>query len=334
MRMIAVALLSVSLAAPQAAPLGAQNTAQVSLVLPHGDGRLIVPSGPAWVPVSYKLEDSGSRLTFTFADHLREVTLEASVFPNDDGSADACRELTLTLLLANLHSQGAIKDERKGVRTLSGGLTLATESFLIATTGVNPGSQQNVYAFAAGPHTCAELHLTQAGSTPASDPLFQNEIDHLRFEPDYGPTWQDFNTIASSFYDTMRDFRAAAVFYRRALETLPSSPATLNQRRTMTDQLAMSYAIYGDVKNSYNVNEDAILQDPTYPYYYYNLACVDAELHNPLDARRHLELAFARRGNALPGEPLPNPLTDTSIQKLQSNRVFWLWLKSFIAKNQ
>jgi tetratricopeptide (TPR) repeat protein len=329
MRLIAAAFLSVSLAAP----LAAQNASQLNLVMPHGEGRLVVPSGPAWFPVSYKLEDSGSRVTFVFADHLHEVTLEASVFPNDDGSADACRDLTLTLLLTSLHNQGTIKDERQGIRNVSG-VSIATESFLIATTGVNPGSQQNVYAFAAGPHVCAELHLSQSGKTSATDPLFQNEIDRLRFDPDYSPTWQDFNTIASYFYDTMRDFRAAAVFYRRALETLPISPGTLNQRRALTDQLAMSYAIYGDYKNSYNVNEDAILQDPSYPYYYYNLACVDAELHNPLDARRHLEMAFARRGNALPGEPLPDPLNDTSIQKLQSNRIFWLWLKSFTAKNQ
>jgi tetratricopeptide (TPR) repeat protein len=330
MRLIAVALLAVCLAAP----LAAQNVSQVSLVLPHGDGRLIVPSGPAWVPVSYKLEDSGSRVIFTFADHLHEVTMEASVFPNDDGTADACRDLSLTLLLTSLHNQGTIKDERQGSRMVNGGVSIATESFLIATTGINPGSQRNVYAFAAGPHICAELHLSQSGATPASDPLFQNEIDRMRFDAEYSPTSQDFNTIASSFYDTMRDFRAAAVFYRRALETLPMSPGTLNQRRALTDQLAMSYAIYGDVKNSYNVNEDAILQDPDYPYYYYNLACVDAELHNPLDARRHLELAFARRGNALPGESLPDPLTDTSIQKLQSNKAFWLWLKSFSAKNK
>jgi tetratricopeptide (TPR) repeat protein len=115
---------------------------------------------------------------------------------------------------------------------------------------------------------------------------------------------------------------------------LPFSPTTINQRRTLTDQLAMSYAVYGDIKDSYNVNEDAIQQDPTYPYYYYNLACIDAELHNPLDARRHLQQAFERRSNALPGEPLPDPVLDTSLQKLQSDRAFWNFVRTLSTRNQ
>jgi tetratricopeptide (TPR) repeat protein len=326
---VALALLSVLLAAS----LSAQAPARFNLVMPHGGGRLVVPSGPNWVPVAYQMEADDARITFTFEDHRQDITLRATLFPNDDGTAEACRDLTLTLLLNRLHNEGAVYDMRQGFRSVNGGTTIVTTSFLIATTGVNPGSQRNVYAFAAGPHTCAELHLTRSDATPATDPAFQTELDHMQFDPEYSPTSQDFNAIASAFYETRRDFRTAAVYYRRALETLPFSTTALDQRRTLTDQLAMSYAVYGDIKNSYNVNEAAIQQDPDYPFYYYNLACIDAELHNPLDAKRHLQQAFDRRRFALPSEPLPDPVLDTSLQKLQSDRTFWNWLRTLSSKN-
>jgi tetratricopeptide (TPR) repeat protein len=331
MRTIVAALALLS--ATTFVPLIAQTPAQFNLVLPHGGSRLVVPSGANWVPVSYSMEDTDARITFSFEDHRQDITLHATLFPNDDGTPEACRDLTLVMLLDRLRNQGALRELHEGFRSVNGGDVIVTESFLIRTTGVNPGSQRNVYAFAAGPHTCAEVHLVKSDNTPASAPTFQNELDRMQFNPDYSPTAQDYNNIATSFFETHRDFRAAATYYRRALETLAFSPSTLDQRRALTDQLAMSYAIYGDVKNSYNVNENAIQQDPNYPYYYYNLACVDAELHNPLDAKRHLQQAFDRRSNALPGEPLPDPVLDTSLQKLQSDRAFWNWVRTLSSKN-
>ena len=141
----------------------------------------------------------------------------------------------------------------------------------------------------------------------------------------------DYGSIASAFFDA-HDPQSAALYYEPALATLPDTGIAgysgLTMRRVLTDQLSMSYAIYGDVKSSYDINEQAITLDPTYPYYYYNLACVDAELHNPLDARRHLEAAFARRTNVLPGEQLPDPIHDTSLQKIAYDKQFWKFVES------
>ncbi len=309
-------------------PMRAQQPAPINLVMTDGEGRLVAPFSPAFAPTSYRLEDGGYRTTFIFVDHRNDITLEASIYPNDDGTPEACRDMVLPNLIKDLRSHTVISHQAETTRQAANGVTLAVTSFLVSTGGLTAMNQQNVFAFAAGPHTCGELHLTQSSDVSTSATLFDAEINHMRFDGDYEPTSQDYTILGGYFYDTTRDYRAAAAFYRRALDTLPTSPDTRNTRRSLTDQLSMSYAIYGDVKDSYDVNEQAITLDPTYPYYYYNLACVDAELHNPLDARRHLEAAFARRTNVLPGEQLPDPAHDTSLQKIAYDKQFWKFVES------
>ena len=321
-------LLTLLASSPLALTLRAQQPTPINLVMPDGEGRLIVPTDPAFVPTVYRLEDGGYRTTFIFVDHRNDITLEASIYPNDDGTPEACRDMILPNLIKDLRSHTVITHEVYSSRRIPSGSTLAITSFLVSSGGLTAMNQQNVFAFAAGPHSCGEYHLTQSNYVPASAALFDAEIEHMHFDGDYAPTSQDYTTLGGYFYDTTRDYRAAASYYRRALDTLAASSDTRNARRSLTDQLSMSYAIYGDVKSSYDINEQAITLDPTYPYYYYNLACVDAELHNPLDARRHLEAAFARRTNVLPGEQLPDPIHDTSLQKIAYDKQFWKFVES------
>jgi hypothetical protein len=79
----------------------------------------------------------------------------------------------------------------------------------------------------------------------------------------------------------------------------------------------------GDLKQSRAVNQAAIVKDPSYPLYYFNLACADAESGDAAGARAHLQQAFDRRANTIKGESLPDPAADDSIQKLKSNKEFW-----------
>jgi tetratricopeptide (TPR) repeat protein len=306
----------------------AQQPEAIDLVMPDGDGRIVVPSNTAWVPTSYRLEDNGYRTTFVFDDHHNEITLEASVFPSDDNSNESCRRQTIEPLLKNLEGHTVVKNMITTTRTSVTGIPLAISAFLVTSSGLSPQNQENVFAFAAGPHICAELHLTQSNYNAVGARLITDEIDHIRFDPEYKPTAQDYNVIGGYFYETKRDFRAAAAYYRKALDSLEESPSTRIIRRNIVNQLSTSYAFFGDVKNAYNVNEQAIGIDPTYPFYYYNLACVDAELHNPLDARRHLESAFARKNNVSPGEQLPDPAHDTSLQRLAYDKKFWDYVQS------
>jgi hypothetical protein len=66
--------------------------------------------------------------------------------------------------------------------------------------------------------------------------------------------------------------------------------------------------------------------------YYYNLACADAEERKLDDARKHLEQAFARKANVLPGEKMPDPTKDDSFLPHRGNKQFWAFVTSLQAK--
>jgi hypothetical protein len=90
----------------------------------------------------------------------------------------------------------------------------------------------------------------------------------------------------------------------------------------------MALGMSGDLKQSRAVNEAAVAKDPGYPLYYFNLACADAEEGNATAARTHLQQAYDRKANTLPGEKLPVPTEDDSILKLKSNTDFWNFAKT------
>ena len=84
----------------------------------------------------------------------------------------------------------------------------------------------------------------------------------------------------------------------------------------------------GRVQQARAYAERAIKLDPDYPLNYYNLACADAEEGNAADAKAHLQQAFDRKANVIPGETMPDPTKDDSILKLQNNKDFWAFVQT------
>ena len=99
-------------------------------------------------------------------------------------------------------------------------------------------------------------------------------------------------------------------------------------RRVATDQAGMAYGISGDTAKARSIFESAIAKDPNYPMYYYNLACADAQEKKLADARIHLQQAFARKGNMLPGEVFPDPSKDDSFLPYRNDKDFWKFVES------
>lgn len=66
----------------------------------------------------------------------------------------------------------------------------------------------------------------------------------------------------------------------------------------------------------------AVQADPAYPLNYYNLACADAEEGNAAVAKLHLQQAFDRKANVIPGENLPDPTKDDALLKLKYDNAF------------
>jgi tetratricopeptide (TPR) repeat protein len=207
------------------------------------------------------------------------------------------------------------------------GTTVATGSYLIRSAAGNRVMQQNVFAVASNATKCAEIHISKTLYTDANAGMVDAPLQSFSFDSDYVPTAQDYFATGSLLYQMGQEYASAAVYYQRALDILPPS-VSLNQRRVITDQLAMSYGISGQIKESRAVLEGAIKTDPDYPLNYYNLACADAEQGKASDAKIHLQQAFDRKANTIPGEHLPDPAGDDSIQKLKKNKEFWAFVQT------
>lgn len=316
---------SVMLVTLCAVTTSAQQPTTFNFVAPNGNGRVVLPPGSDWQAQSIILLDSGTRPVVTFKNNASDIELSVILFPNDTGkpTSDSCREAVIRPILVNLANSATVRNVAKETRSAAKGPALAIESYFIDRVGDTLLRQQNLFGFYGDRSTCAEVHISKPVYISSDAPQFEKALKLFRFDSGYVPASQDYSVVATIFFAAAKNFPSAAVYYQRALDTLDSSEAGRNTRRFLVDQLSISYGMAGDIADSRKVNEDAIARDPDYPLYYYDLACADAEEGKADAARTHLQQAFDRRQNVLPGETLPDPATDDSFARLKDDKGFW-----------
>jgi tetratricopeptide (TPR) repeat protein len=229
-------------------------------------------------------------------------------------TSETCRD---EMLLAEKVS---VSSEDKRTMRSKSGADIALALLVPDQSHPHPG----IRAFIAKGDLCADITLTypSANSIPESKQL----LETLTFNSDAAPSFRDAFAYATVEWDKQQ-MKGAASAYAAALKLVDSSDDPTTWRRVTTDQLSMALGISGDLDQSRAVNVAAIAKDPTYPLYYFNLACADAE-ENKLDAaKQHLQQAWDRRQNTLKGEKFPDPAKDDSILKLKSNAAFWTFVE-------
>lgn len=328
-------LLCLALLCHFASSQTAAAPAALHLVMPTGAGAIELPLDP-FKPERMSLYDKGTRPVLQFTNGQDRITLSVILFPNESKSptAEGCRDDVIGPLRKRFSDQMVPKTFQQGDMTSVTGLHLATASYFLKMLPQELSSvagdplDLNAFAFYGDKNICAELHASVAEvkkSEKAS--IFDELLRNFNVLPDYRATMQDYGQLATLLYET-HDYPSAAIYYERALALLPASPPQPTVTRLLTDQLAMSYGMSGDLKKSRAINEAAIAKDPDYPLYYYNLACADAEAKDATAARTHLQQAFERRANTLKGEKLPDPAKDDSFLKLKSDKAFWAFVES------
>lgn len=316
-----------------ALPCASQTTPPLNLVMPTGTGRIIVPPASenlAWQSLS--LYDKGARPVFLLKDKSTNLDISYVLFPNTTGSSSPqiCRDDLLNAAMRRMSptpDMSDIKQVKKEDHPPINGVPVATGSFFLASMAGARVEQENLFGVSSSPTTCAEIHISKVSYKQADEPTLTARLETLTFDPTYVPSAQDYFALGTILYNVIKSYESAAFYYQRALDTLPNA-APLNARRVIVDQLAMSYGISGQIKQSRAVIEAAIQADPDYPFYYYNLACADAEQGKAADAKLHLQQAFDRKGNTLPGEHLPDPAKDDSILKLKRDKEFWAFVQT------
>jgi hypothetical protein len=197
------------------------------------------------------------------------------------------------------------------------------------TTMNRDGSTEYTFrGFIAAGDLCGDLAFYSGKSTVNADltKVFQS----FELDAGYKPQFSDVVLYAQVLYQT-HQYQAAAPMFEKSLAMVPGDGAPFKTavvaRRIVRDQAGMSYGIAGDFIKARSIFEKAVAEDPDYPMSYYNLACADAGEKKLAEAQVHLQQAFDRKLNMLPGEAMPVPTQDDSFLPYRGNKEFWAFLE-------
>jgi tetratricopeptide (TPR) repeat protein len=182
--------------------------------------------------------------------------------------------------------------------------------------------------FIADGDLCGDLEI-YSNAPIADSPAIKKIWQTFTLNPNYDPQFDDIFQYAQVLFQSQK-YAASGPLFEQALTKVKDDGSSDSKtwRRVATDQAGMSYGVGGDIPRGRAIFEAAIVKDPDYPMYYYNLACADAGENKLDDARGHLQQAFARKANVIPGETVPDPTKDESFQPYKDNADFWAFLES------
>lgn len=271
--------------------------------------------------VEVSARPSGLEFTIRGEDQQDDIELLATLL-QDAGHAPLTSETCRAAALRRAAADGPLMQVYAEVRAPSAGQPLALAAY---STSDARGTEFYVRAFAASGDLCGDLLFSSANPISAKTPAVREVLSTVRFDPQEKPSFAGvFRYARVVFENGMPD--EAAPFYEKAIALAPEGENG-KWRRVATDQAVTAYGIAGNWAKVRALLEQAIAADPTYALNYYNLACADAEGGKAADAKTHLEEAFARRANTLPGEPLPDPTQDASLLKLREDTSFWTFVE-------
>jgi tetratricopeptide (TPR) repeat protein len=193
--------------------------------------------------------------------------------------------------------------------------------FMIPEFGGQRLNQKNIFTCQLYDNSYIDLHVSKANFVTTDDPLLASVIASMHID-----SVQRFSTElmaqASRLY-LQHDYKGAIGPYSQALELEKVTPKLEKPLwYVLIDNLGMSYGITGDLQKARETFDYGVSKDPTYPLFYYNLACTFAEMGDATKAGSYLKKAFDYKANALPGEGMPDPRTDDSFKKLMKNKEF------------
>jgi len=182
-------------------------------------------------------------------------------------------------------------------------------------------NQKSLFACQFHDDTYIDLHVSKVNYVAADEPLFANVLNSMHID-NVQRSSMELMEQASRLY-LQHNYRGAIGPYTQALELEKANPKLEKALwYVLVDNLGMAYGITGDLQKAKETFDYGLSKDPTYPLFYYNLACTYAEMDDAAKAGSYLKKAFDYKANALPGETMPDPRTDDSFKKLMKNKEF------------
>lgn len=205
-----------------------------------------------------------------------------------------------------------------------------------------PVQQRNLFACLPKEDVYVDIHLSKVLFKPQEEELFNSVLNSANFvdkptsasksmdappSSDAGASFDDFRE--GDRYFLQQNFTASIAPYQKALDAEKQSHSlSKNLLRILIDNLGMAYGISGDLNRAEETLNYGVSQDPTYPMFYYNLACVSAGRNDMNKTMEFLRKAFSYRANVIPSESMPDPQKDNSFKPFMADQRFREFLKS------
>jgi tetratricopeptide (TPR) repeat protein len=193
--------------------------------------------------------------------------------------------------------------------------------YTVPKVGGQQTDQESLYACQFYEGAYIDIHLSKVNYTSTDEPLFTEVINTMHIAR-VQPSSMDLLQQGSLFY-LQHDYTGAIGPYSEALELEKADPKLKRSLwYVLVDNLGMSYGITGNLEKAKETFEYGLSKDPTYPMFYYNLACTHAEMGSATEAENYLRRAFDNKANVVSGESMPDPRKDESFKKLMKNKQF------------
>lgn len=193
--------------------------------------------------------------------------------------------------------------------------------YMVSKAQGRPVNQKSLFACEFYDGAYVDLHISKINFDPADAPLFSQVLDSMKIESVHRSSMELLEQ-ASRLY-LQHDYHGAIGPYSQALDLEKTKPELQKPLwYVLIDNLGMSYGITGDLEQARATFEYGIAKDPTYPLFYYNLACTYAEMGKADEASQNLKKAFEYKANVITGETMPDPRKDDSFKKLMQNPDF------------
>jgi tetratricopeptide (TPR) repeat protein len=236
------------------------------------------------------------------------------------------------------------KREKIETREVEG---MVVVEFTIPEFSGAPIQQRNLFACLRKDDVYVDIHLSKVQFKPQQEELFTAVLNSAHFvtkaptvatsnpnAPGPAASATPASTTLQYFleggrYFLQRNYPASIGPYQRALDLEKQSRTlTKDYWRALVDNLGMAYGITGELDRAEEILNYGLSQDPTYPNFYYNLACVAAERNDMEKTMDFLRKAFSYKGNVIAGESMPDPRQDDSFRPFMGDNRFRQFLDS------
>lgn len=315
--------------------LGCVSAGPLAQTRTDSDFKLALPTHPGqltWNADGYRIIESsananGNEIGLRGQNVSRPLGFLGFLFLFSDQAPRTSAKCREGVMESEKKSNSSLKILASSEFTQPDGQPIAVVTYTSKGRGSKPAYR--VRGFVAAGEICGDLEFYTDTPIAADDTDLKKVFASLQLDPQYVPEFRDSFLYAQILYQH-RLYKAAAPIFEQSQPQLKddNTSEARTMRRVLTDQAGMSYGMSGDIPKARAIFEGGVAKGPDHPLYYYNLACADAEEKKLEQARMHLQQAFSRRANLIPGEKIPDPTKDDSFLPYRGNRDFWKFLET------